>query len=62
MPDLNPHIFREYDIRGIVGEDLTPEIARAVGRAFGSEVAGDGTSPTIVLGHDNRPSSPELAG
>lgn len=32
--DLNPDIFREYDIRGRVEEDLTDEVVRDVGRAF----------------------------
>lgn len=53
-------IFREYDVRGIVGRDLTPEVARAVARAFGSELPERGP-PTVAVGHDNRPSSPELA-
>ena len=30
-------IFRQYDVRGIVGRELTAELARAVGRAFASE-------------------------
>ncbi len=55
------HIFRQYDIRGLVGHELTPEVARAVGRAYGSMVGDQlGPSPRIVVGHDNRPSSPEL--
>lgn len=55
------HIFREYDIRGLVGHELTPDVARAVGRAYGSMVADQlGPSPRVVVGHDNRPSSPEL--
>jgi phosphomannomutase/phosphoglucomutase len=53
-------IFREYDIRGIVGEDLTVHVAEAVGRVFGSQLA-DRTDPVVAVGHDNRPSSPELA-
>ena len=35
---LAPHIFREYDIRGIVGRDFGPEVSEPVGRAFGSLV------------------------
>jgi len=61
--ELAPHIFREYDIRGIVGDDLTAEVAEAVGRAYGSalaELQGNGTR-TVVVGQDNRLSSPELA-
>jgi phosphomannomutase/phosphoglucomutase len=56
-------IFREYDIRGIVGDDLTVDVVRAVGRAYASrlrEVAGR-DSIRITVGHDNRPSSPDLA-
>jgi len=58
-----PHIFRQYDIRGIVGQDLDASIAEAVGRAFGTlarRTLGDRT-PRVVVGMDNRPSSPELA-
>jgi phosphomannomutase/phosphoglucomutase len=59
--DLNPQIFREYDIRGIVGPDLHAEVARFVGHAYGSalrEACPDG--PRAVVGRDNRPSSPDL--
>jgi phosphomannomutase/phosphoglucomutase len=59
----NPHIFREYDIRGVVGEDLDPEVAEAIGRALASEAVSraPGRRPLLALGHDNRPSSPALA-
>jgi len=57
--EINGGIFREYDIRGIVGDDLTEEIAELVGRAFGTELA-DREAPEVVVGHDNRPSSPML--
>src|SRR3954454_15077870 len=55
-------IFRQYDVRGLVGRELTPEFARALGRAFGS-VAADrlGRAPTIAVGRDNRPSGPALS-
>ncbi len=55
-------IFRQYDVRGLVGRELTPEFARALGRAFGS-VAADrlGRAPTVAVGRDNRPSGPALA-
>jgi phosphomannomutase/phosphoglucomutase len=55
-------IFRQYDIRGIVERELTPELARAVGQAFAS-VARErlGRAPTIAVGRDNRPSGPELS-
>jgi len=55
-------IFRQYDVRGLVGRELTPEFARALGRAFGS-IAADrlGRSPVIAVGRDNRPSGPALS-
>ena len=58
------HIFREYDIRGVVGEDLDPRVAEAVGRAYGSELSARlaGATPRVVVGEDNRPSSPALRG
>ncbi len=60
---LASHIFREYDIRGIVGRDLDAGVAEPVGRAYGSlvrEQAGK-ARPRVVVGRDNRLSSPELA-
>jgi phosphomannomutase/phosphoglucomutase len=55
-------IFRQYDIRGLVDRELTPEFARALGRAFAS-VAADrlDRAPTIAVGRDNRPSGPKLS-
>lgn len=53
-------IFRAYDIRGIVGRDLTPELAAAIGRAFASEMGEHGHT-SVIVGRDNRLSSPELA-
>ena len=52
------HIFREYDIRGIVGQDLDAGVSEAVGRAYAARaVAALGGSPRIAVGRDNRPSS-----
>jgi len=55
-------VFRHYDIRGIVGRELTPEFAEALGRAFAT-VAWErlGRAPAMVVGRDNRPSGPALA-
>jgi phosphomannomutase/phosphoglucomutase len=61
---LNPHIFREYDIRGVVSKDLGGDVAAGIGRAFGSEVRrrqAGAEGLRVVVGHDNRPSSPGLA-
>ncbi len=57
---MNPAIFREYDIRGLVGRDLNAEVARAVGRAFGSRLKRRGRS-RVALGQDVRESSPQFA-
>lgn len=58
------HIFREYDIRGIVTEDLSGEVPELIGRAYATALlrtSGVGETPTVVVGRDNRPSSPSLA-
>ena len=57
---LDPGIFRQYDIRGIVGKDLTADIARAVGRAFSRLTAPRALPGPIAVGRDNRPSGPML--
>ncbi len=53
-------IWREYDVRGVAGSDLTPELARLLGLAFGRLATAYGAQQTLV-GRDNRLSSPELA-
>jgi phosphomannomutase/phosphoglucomutase len=60
---MQAHIFRQYDIRGIVGQDLDPAVAEAVGRAIASHVraASGRPRPRVAVGHDNRVSSPDLA-
>lgn len=61
--EIPAHIFREYDVRGIVGRDLDHGIAHMVGRAFVSQIRErtGRSSIRVVLGRDNRPSSPELS-
>lgn len=53
-------IFKAYDIRGIVGSTLTPEIVEAIGQALGSE-ATMRRQTQICIGYDGRLSSPQLA-
>ncbi|ABE50188.1 phosphomannomutase/phosphoglucomutase [Methylobacillus flagellatus] len=53
-------IFKAYDIRGIVGKTLTPEIVESIGHAIGSEAALR-DQKTICIGYDGRLSGPELA-
>jgi phosphomannomutase/phosphoglucomutase len=58
---IDPVIFRQYDIRGTIGVDLTADVARAVGRAVGSEARERlGREPTVAVGRDNRPSGEVL--
>lgn len=56
---LNPRIFREYDIRGVVEEDLTPEKVRELGLALGTYYSRRGVK-AITLGRDCRLSSESL--
>src|SRR3990170_2804383 len=58
---LNPHIFRAYDVRGLVGTDITPEVFRQVGGASATRVRRRG-GRRVAVGRDNRLSSPDLAG
>ena len=54
-------ILRQYDIRGTVGDQLTPELGRAVGQALATLAAERlGKPPRIAVGRDNRPSGPGL--
>ncbi len=53
-------IFKAYDIRGIVGRTLTPDIVVAIGQAVGSEAIARGRR-TVATGRDGRHSGPELA-
>ncbi len=52
-------LFREYDLRGIVGSELTEDLAEQLGRAYSTYVGTRGVT-TISLGRDGRLSSPVL--
>lgn len=55
-------IFRQYDVRGIVGKELTPDLAHALGRAYATLGWQKlGRAPVLAVGRDNRPSGVELA-
>jgi phosphomannomutase len=54
---IEPSIFKAYDIRGITPTQLDPEVARRIGRAFIDYVG----ARKIAVGRDARLSSPELA-
>jgi phosphomannomutase len=54
-------VFKAYDVRGTVPDQVDAELARAVGNAFVQVTAPDGGSAAVVVGHDMRPSSPGMA-
>ena len=55
---LDPTIFREYDIRGVVGQSLHPQDAYMIARAFATKASAPGAF--ICVGYDGRLSSPEM--
>ena len=59
MAELNPYIFRAYDVRGKIDIDITPPVFELVGRAYGTLVKRGG-GRAIALGMDNRTSSRAL--
>jgi phosphomannomutase/phosphoglucomutase len=59
LQNLPKEIFKAYDIRGIVGKTLTPEVVEAIGHAIGSEAVARSQS-AIAIGRDGRLSGPEL--
>jgi phosphomannomutase/phosphoglucomutase len=54
--EINPQIYREYDIRGVVDKDLTADIVRVLGKGFGTHMANLGKKQ-LVVGRDGRLSS-----
>jgi phosphomannomutase / phosphoglucomutase len=56
---MNSHIFREYDIRGVVDKDLTDDVVYDLARAIGTFFRSKGASRTS-LGYDARESSPRF--
>ncbi len=57
--ELLKNIFREYDIRGVYGEELSDELAYHIGRAFGTKLVRQNI-PSTVVAYDNRLSSEAL--
>ena len=52
---------KAYDVRGLVGSQLTVDVCRALGHSF-ARLVSDGGARAVVIAHDMRESSPELAG
>ena len=57
--DINKNIFRGYDIRGIVPDEIDEDTAYTIGLGFGSYIKSIGKT-NCVIGHDNRLSSEAL--
>ena len=56
---MNSHIFREYDIRGLVDTDLTDEVVTLLGRGLGTVIRRKG-GQSVAVGRDCRESSPRF--
>jgi phosphomannomutase / phosphoglucomutase len=57
---VDPGIFRQYDVRGVVGRDLTNEAAHAIGRAYAGVLAERDLRGAVAVGRDNRPTGASL--
>lgn len=57
---INPYIFRGYDLRGVVGKDLTPQIIEHLGRGYGTYLKRRGINEAII-GYDCRSTSEEYS-
>ena len=57
---ISPHIFRAYDIRGLYGKDIDPEIFYNIGLAAGTYITRNLKGQTLAVGNDIRQSSPPL--
>ncbi|HVO21113.1 MAG TPA: phosphomannomutase/phosphoglucomutase [Anaeromyxobacter sp.] len=60
MPRISPTIFREYDIRGTVDQDLDEPAVSLIGKAFGTRIREAG-GRRVVVGRDTRLSGPRFA-
>ena len=60
IENFDPEVLREYDIRGVVGENINENTAYTIGRTFGYTVKSKLPSDTIVTGYDGRLTSPTL--
>ena len=57
---ISAGIFRQYDIRGVVGDDLTTEAAEGIGRGYAAILAERGLAGAVAIGRDNRHSGGAL--
>lgn len=59
--EISHNIFRGYDIRGIYGEDLNIDVAFTIGKAYGTILKNEYSKDMVIVGQDNRVSSPMLS-
>lgn len=59
--EIRMGLFKAYDVRGIVPDQLNPQVAFSIGYAFAKHLAEDSDDPTVVVGIDARPTGPLLA-
>ncbi len=60
MLSINPSIFKAYDVRGIAGSEITPELSYAMGRGFTVLFLKNAKDRKVVVGQDARPTSAEF--
>lgn len=58
--NLSQEIFRAYDIRGVAGKTLTQDTVYRIGRALAYYLNDREDGPIVIVGHDNRISSPQF--
>jgi phosphomannomutase/phosphoglucomutase len=58
-PEVNPRIFRQYDVRGVVDEDLTDDVVEKLGQGYGAQMVNLGHKK-VSVGYDARVSSPRF--
>ncbi len=61
VKEINPNIFREYDLRGIVPTDINEDVAYTLGKSFGTYLIKELNEHKCVIGHDNRLSNPGVS-
>jgi phosphomannomutase/phosphoglucomutase len=57
--EVNPRIFRQYDVRGVVDEDLTDAVVEKLGKGYGARMVNLGHTK-VSVGYDARTSSPRF--
>ena len=62
LAEVTQRIFRAYDIRGLVDQDLSVDLSRLIGLAIGTEVISASGDSRVFLARDTRPSSEALSG